>query len=143
MKNVSQADQWMGGELLDVDGNSVGTIQELYRDLDTQAPEWAAVRTGLFGSKLTLVRLAGAEPQGEQPGLVDSSVDLVQVPVTKDQVKDAPRIDPDEELSPAEEERLFNTTGWTIPSAPRRPACRRTIGHRAQAPLPRRGLTTR
>jgi hypothetical protein len=56
MENVSQADQWMGGELLDVDGNSVGTIQELYRDLDTQAPEWAAVRTGLFGSKLTLVR---------------------------------------------------------------------------------------
>ena len=131
MENVSQADQWMGGELLDVDGNSVGTIQELYRDLDTQAPEWAAVRTGLFGSKLTLVPLAGAEPQGEQPGLVDSSVDPVRVPVTKDQVKDAPRIDPDGELSPAEEERLYRHYGLDYsfgPSATGLPADRGAPG---------------
>ena len=111
MENISQRDHWIGGELIDVDGNSIGTIQDLYRDLDTEAPEWAAVSTGLFGRKLTFVPLAGAEPQGRQPGLVESSVDLIRVPVTKEQVKDAPRVDPDEELSPAEEERLYRHYG--------------------------------
>ena len=101
------------------------------------------MRTGLFGSKVTLVPLAGAEPQGEQPGLVDSSVDLVRVPVTKDQVKDAPRIDPDGELSPAEEERLYRHYGLDYSFGPRQPACRPIGAHRAQAPLSRRGPTTR
>ena len=41
MENFSQADHSIGGELLVVDGNSIGPIQELYRELDTEAPEWA------------------------------------------------------------------------------------------------------
>jgi uncharacterized protein (TIGR02271 family) len=137
MENFSQADQWIGGELLDVDGNSIGTIQELYRDLDTEAPEWAAVSTGLFGRKLTFVPLAGAEPQGEQPGLVESAVDVIRVPVKKDQVKDAPRVDPDGELSPEEEERLYRHYGMDYsfgPSASGLPADRGAANARAATP---------
>jgi hypothetical protein len=105
-------------------------------------PEWAAVGTGLFGRKLTFVPLAGAEPQGEQPGLVESAVDVIRVPVTKDQVKDAPRVDPDEELSPAEEERLYRHYGMDYSfghSATGLPADK---GAPDEAPPPRWRLTT-
>jgi uncharacterized alkaline shock family protein YloU len=67
--------------------SSVGTIEALYRDEETESPEWAAVRTGLFGTKQTFVRITQAQPSGEQ----------VRVPVTKEQIKDAPRIDPEGE----------------------------------------------
>jgi len=55
------------------------------------------VNTGLFGMKSHFVPLAGASPEGEE----------VRVNVTKDQVKDAPSIDPEGELSEQEEQQLF------------------------------------
>jgi hypothetical protein len=45
-------------------------------DQQTEQPEWAAVRTGLFGKKLSFVPIQDAEPSGEQ----------VRVPFEKDQV---------------------------------------------------------
>jgi uncharacterized protein (TIGR02271 family) len=125
MENIFHAGEWIGEDLIDAEGNEIGTIQELYRDLETQEPEWAAVRTGLFGMKLTLVPLAGAERQGKQPGVVESAVDLIRVPVKKEQVKDAPRVDPDGELAPEEEERLDRHYGMDYsldPSATGLPA---------------------
>jgi hypothetical protein len=59
------------------------------------------VRTGLFGKKLTFVPIQDAEPSSGQ----------VRVPFEKDQVKDAPRIDPDGELSQQEEATLYSHYG--------------------------------
>jgi uncharacterized protein (TIGR02271 family) len=93
--------EWRGQELLDNDGEKIGTIEEIYLDTDTDRPEWALVKTGLFGGKGTFVPLAQANPTG----------DGVQVPFEKSHVKDAPNIDPDGELSRSEERTLYEHYG--------------------------------
>ena len=86
-----------GGSVYDTSGNKVGTIEDIYIDRDTDKPEWALVNTGLFGTKSTFVPLA----QGTQQD------DGVTVPYTKDQVKGAPKMDADGELSQQEEADLY------------------------------------
>jgi uncharacterized protein (TIGR02271 family) len=87
--------------LIDRDGEKIGKIDELYYDEEGGQPEWALVNTGLFGTKKTFVPIKGADPAGED----------LRVPVTKAQVKDAPRIDADQELSEQEERQLFEHYG--------------------------------
>ena len=93
--------EWRGQELLDNDGEKIGKIEEIYLDTDTDQPEWALVKTGLFGGKGTFVPLQQANPTG----------DGVQVPFEKSHVKDAPNIDPDGELSRSEERTLYEHYG--------------------------------
>jgi len=93
--------EWRGQELLDNDGEKIGTIEEIYLDTDTDQPEWALVKTGLFGGKGTFVPLQQANPTG----------DGVQVPFEKSHVKDAPNIDPDGQLSRSEERTLYEHYG--------------------------------
>ena len=102
MTQVTEAYDWRGRDIIDADGDKVGTLEELFRDEDTQEPEWAAVRTGMFGTKLSFVPIQGAEPRGED----------VQVLFSKAQIKDAPRIDnSDGQLSRDEEARLYEHYG--------------------------------
>jgi uncharacterized protein (TIGR02271 family) len=89
--------EWRGQELLGSDGDKIGTIEEIYVDNDTDQPEWALVKTGLFGGKGTFVPLSQATPEE----------DGVRVPFEKAMVKDAPNIDPDGQLSPSEERTLY------------------------------------
>src|SRR5215207_5779376 len=89
--------EWRGQELLDNDGDKIGTIEEIYLDTDTDRPEWALVKTGLFGGKGTFVPLQQANPTPAG----------VQVPFEKSHVKDAPNVDPDGQLSPSEEQTLY------------------------------------
>jgi uncharacterized protein (TIGR02271 family) len=93
--------QWRGQSLLDSDGEKIGTIEEIYLDTDTEQPEWALVKTGMFGGKGTFVPLQQANPSG----------DGVQVPFEKAHVKDAPSIEPDGELSRSEERTLYEHYG--------------------------------
>jgi uncharacterized protein (TIGR02271 family) len=44
---------WRGHELYDRGGSNVGKIEEIYLDAETDQPEWALVKTGLFDSKST------------------------------------------------------------------------------------------
>src|SRR4051794_5530145 len=93
--------EWRGQELLDNDGQKIGTIEEIYLDTETDQPEWALVKTGLFGGKGTFVPLQQANPTG----------DGVQVPFEKNHVKDAPNVDPDGQLSQSEEQTLYQHYG--------------------------------
>jgi uncharacterized protein (TIGR02271 family) len=72
-------------------------VKEIYEDERTGKPEWALVTSGLFGTRSHFVPLAGAEPSGE----------AVRVRVSKEQVKDAPSIEGDGQLSEREERQLF------------------------------------
>ncbi len=89
------------GDLLDADGKKVGKIEDIYLDNDTQEPEWALVHTGLLGRKLHYVPLTGAT-------VADGSL---QTAYAEDQIKDAPNIEPDKELSPEEEAELYQHYG--------------------------------
>jgi uncharacterized protein (TIGR02271 family) len=101
MPEMTNAYEWAGRTIVDSDGEKIGTIGEIYEDPGTGKPEWATVSSGLFGTKSNFVPLAGASPHGED----------VQANVTKDQVKDAPGVEQDGELSEAEERQLFEHYG--------------------------------
>ncbi|MBT2551327.1 DUF2382 domain-containing protein [Arthrobacter sp. ISL-65] len=85
------------GDVLGTDGEKIGGVGQVYADDDTGQPKWVTVKTGLFGTKESFVPLEGARQQGD---------DLV-VAYSKDQIKDAPGVDPDGHLDPAEEDRLY------------------------------------
>jgi uncharacterized protein (TIGR02271 family) len=97
MPEMNDATQWKGRTLVGSDGEKIGKVDEIYEDPATGKPEWATVNTGLFGMKSNFVPLAGASAAGED----------VRADVTKEQVKDAPGVETDGELSEAEERRLF------------------------------------
>jgi hypothetical protein len=102
MQTLQDVQTWRGMTMVDADGDKIGTIEDVFLDRQTGEPAWAAVKTGLFGLKHTLVPIRDAEVAGEKE---------VRVPLQKDQVKDAPRIDPDGELSPEDERRLWEHYG--------------------------------
>ena len=97
MTQVTDAYEWKGRTLIDSDGEKIGEIDEIYLDAQSGEPEWATVTTGLFGTRTSFVPINRASPKAGS----------VHVEATKDQVKDAPKIDPDGELSAAEERELY------------------------------------
>jgi uncharacterized protein (TIGR02271 family) len=86
-----------GQDLYDADGDKLGTVEEIYLDAQTGEPEWALVNMGLFGTKSTFVPLQGASDEG----------DTLRVRYDKAQVKDAPQVDTDGELSQQQESELY------------------------------------
>lgn len=103
MTEFASADQLRDLTVLDREGEKVGTVGKVYRDDADGRPEWVTVKTGLFGSKETLVPLAGARVSGEE----------LHVPVTKETVKHAPRVDVDGTLDADEESGLYAHYGLT------------------------------
>lgn len=92
---------WRGEKLCDTDGEKLGSIEEIYLDEETGEPEWLAVKTGLFGGNVSFVPLAGATVEDDE----------IRVPYDKDHVKDAPNVEADGALSPAEEASLYRHYG--------------------------------
>jgi uncharacterized protein (TIGR02271 family) len=91
----------IGQDVYDESGDKIGSASEVYLDDETGQPEWVTVRTGLFGTKESFVPIRNA----------DLTDDGVRVPVSKTQVKDAPKIDTDGHLSPEEEQELYRYYG--------------------------------
>ncbi len=90
-----------GTDVYTTDGDKIGSAGQVYLDDQSGAPEWVTVKTGLFGTKESFVPLDKATLNG----------DRIQVPFSKGQVKDAPQIDADADLSPAEEDKLYTYYG--------------------------------
>ena len=101
MTTMTEAYTWQGRDLIGSDDDKIGSIKEIYEDSRTGKPEWALVTAGLFGTRSHFVPLAGAQPAGE----------AVRVRATKDQVKEAPSIEGDGQLSEQDERRLFEHYG--------------------------------
>ncbi|MFV2119297.1 PRC-barrel domain-containing protein [Streptomyces sp. Act-28] len=97
----------IGCKAFDRAGRRIGTVDEVYLDDATGAPEWAAVRTGLFGRD-AFVPLGPGE-------LLD---DGLHVPYEKALVRDAPDLGVGRHLSPEQELRLYRHYGLALPSAP-------------------------
>jgi uncharacterized protein (TIGR02271 family) len=101
MPTTTDVQAWIGQDLVGPDHNTIGKIDQVYLDRETGEPTFVAVKTGLFGMRSSLVPIDAAQSRGGH----------VQVPYGKDQVKDAPNIDADAELSEAEEQRLYEHYG--------------------------------
>jgi uncharacterized protein (TIGR02271 family) len=89
------------GNVLSEDREKIGAVGQVYADDASGQPTWVTVKTGLFGASESFVPLQGARLEGDD----------VVVPYTKDHVKDAPRVETDGHLEPAEEDRLFGHYG--------------------------------
>ncbi|KRF04418.1 photosystem reaction center subunit H [Nocardioides sp. Soil777] len=104
MLSNDQAQQLLtgGGNVVDNNGDKIGSIGQVFLDDRSGRPEWVTVKTGLFGGGESFVPLRDAEVAGDD----------VRVPYSKDMVKDAPRIsDADGHLSEDEEETLYRYYG--------------------------------
>src|ERR671922_1799418 len=78
--DIETARGWLGRVMVDRDSNKIGEVVSIYLDNETDQPEWAVVRTGLFGMRSSFVPLADAREVGDE----------VQVPHRRLQVKEAP-----------------------------------------------------
>jgi uncharacterized protein (TIGR02271 family) len=99
--SIDTVQSWQGRTMVDPAGDKLGTIDAIYLDDDTGQPEWATVTSGLFTAKATFVPLAGPQATG----------DSVQVRYDKDQVKAAPSMTADGQLSQDEEAELYRHYG--------------------------------
>ena len=103
MITENQMQKVPGADVYGADGAKIGRAGTVYLDDDTGRPEWVTVHTGLLGTKETFVPISEAEVRDNR----------VTVPYSKEQVKGAPSVDPDDgrHLSPKEEQRLYDHYG--------------------------------
>ncbi|MHA7958844.1 PRC-barrel domain-containing protein [Streptomyces sp. L500] len=95
----------IGRKAFDRDGVKIGTVDEVYLDDATGVPEWAAVRTGLFGRD-AFVPL--------EPSRVED--DGLRIPFERALIREAPGFGVGRHLSPAQELRLYRHYGLELPS---------------------------
>lgn len=90
-------------QVYDQEGKKIGQAGHVFLDDATGEPEWASVRTGMFGNHESFVPIHDAR----------LTEDRVEVPCTKAQVKDAPHVDVDSggHLSEREERELYRHYG--------------------------------
>ena len=86
-----------GGNVVAADGQKIGSIGQVYVDDSTGEPSFVTVKTGLFGTAESFVPLRDATLTGGD----------IRVAYSKNEVKDAPRVDPDGQITPTEEQRLY------------------------------------
>ena len=84
MTSASDVEQYLGRTAVDLEGNKIGKIGQVYLDDQTGEPLWVTVNTGLFGNK-----------QSFAP------------------IRDAPNVDDDEHISGSEQDALYQYYGYT------------------------------
>lgn len=97
MLGTQHIERLEGLDVIDREGDKIGTVDEIYVDDQSGAPEFAAVKSGLFGTKHRFVPIQRAE----------ETEDCLRVPYTKAEVSDAPTPENDGHLSEAEETQLY------------------------------------
>jgi uncharacterized protein (TIGR02271 family) len=98
---IEDVKSWRGHDAVGPDDDKLGTIEDIYLDQETGEPEWLALKTGMFGGKLSFAPLAQARQDGQ----------TIVLPYAKDQVKNAPRVEADGALSQEEEAQLYRHYG--------------------------------
>lgn len=100
MIDTTNVNSIFDAKVVDRNGAKVGTVKQVYVGPDGQ-PLFASVATGLFGTSESFVPLENATVTGDE----------LRVAYDKDQVKDAPRIDADGDLSDAEQDSIYDHYG--------------------------------
>lgn len=102
MKDVKRAQDLIGSDVYDRDGDRIGRVGNVYVDDASHQPEWVTVRTGMFGTKESFVPLTGAERNDRG----------INVGVTKEKVREAPRVEVEQgHLSDEEGRELYSYYG--------------------------------
>ncbi len=76
--------EWHGKTLVDLNGERIGKLQDVYVDVENDEPQFATVKEGFIGRHLTFVPLGG----------IKVGPDELQVAVAKQQIRSAPNMEP-------------------------------------------------
>jgi sporulation protein YlmC with PRC-barrel domain len=111
LKNMTgdSLEQMIDYEVVDQNGENIGTLHSLWSDPTTGGVEFLGVKTGwLFGHN-HVVPAEKAE--------LDETGGVVRLPYTELFIKEAPSIPADSEISEMEEENIYRYYGLTSPAA--------------------------
>lgn len=98
---ASVGNELLGNEVVDVEGNKVGTVDSVWVDEVAQCVEFLGLSTGwIFGQ--THIVPAGAEQVKD---------DVITLPYTTEKVKGAPHFDKDAEIWPTDENKIYQYFG--------------------------------
>lgn len=91
-----------GGIVVDVAGEKIGSVEQVFTSGDSGDPLFVTVRTGLFGMSESFAPLSGAS--------LENSV--IRVAFAKDKVKNGPRIESDRGvITETQEQELYSYYG--------------------------------
>jgi hypothetical protein len=94
---VENLADWRGQDVVDIDGEKLGSLEHVLYDVEVDEPAFIAVKSGTLGKRLTLVPLTRAT----------AGRTYVRVAGGKAGFKDAPSFQPGTELSAEDEERVY------------------------------------
>src|ERR687889_1550785 len=107
MLDAQDARSIMGATAYGSDGDKIGKVGQVFLDDQSGRPEFVTVNTGLFGTNETFIPVSGATFSGHR----------LELPYTKDKVKDAPNVDVDSgHLDESQEQRLYEYYGMNYDS---------------------------
>lgn len=90
---TEQVRAWIGHTAVDANGDKVGTIEDVYQDDRDSGPEWFAISSGFFGTKLSFAPVHGSTADGDQ----------LVLPWTKDQIKNSPQFESNDDIDGADD----------------------------------------
>ena len=96
MTSPQDVQQFVGRSAVDSEGRKVAKIGQVYLDEQTGMPLRVTVATGMFGTRQSLAPLYGARVSGDE----------VTLAVSKEQIKDAPKVDDDGQIDASEQDTL-------------------------------------
>lgn len=96
----------VGMHVIGRNGVTLGVVEDVYVDLRSGRPQWAAIRSGLFGTEVSLIPLTGAQHDDW----------LLRIPYGTQEMKDAPHRTSGIMMSHKEEANLFRYYGVSYDS---------------------------
>src|SRR3954452_12161675 len=98
---VESLAEWRGADVLDKSSDKIGKLDDVYYDAESDLPAFVTVKSGLLGKHLKLVPLTGATAGREH----------LRVIFAKDDLKEAPSIDPGVEITTEQEADTYRAYG--------------------------------
>ena len=98
-------DELEGMEVRDSSGDKIGKVEDSYTDSQGSYVRYLAVKTGWFGAKRHMIPIDDVHLES------DSDEAYLTVPYTKDQLREAPTHDRDEDFTRAHEQAAYGHYG--------------------------------
>jgi sporulation protein YlmC with PRC-barrel domain len=94
--------EWQGKEVRAVSGERIGSLEDVYFESETGEAMFLLVKSGLLGRHLTFAPVRGVKP-GQS---------YLQVGQSKEEIKQAPTLEPGGDLSADDESRIYRYYGF-------------------------------
>jgi len=102
--DIERIEDWVGQEVVDSDGEKLGKLEDVLFGAGSRDAVAATVKSGLLGRRHYLVPLQGATATRAS----------VRVPFSKDQLKDAPQVEPGADVRNAERDAAAQHFGLDL-----------------------------